>query len=987
MNNDTPLFGSPNNLHPSLLNNHDQTHYTNEIGLNCYLLNARSICNKLDEFQALVFGENLDVVAVTETWLKPDIYDGEILPGNQYTIYRRDRADGRRGGDLLLCNHPDDVSDLSITQDIFDSDHFGISFRILTKVSRLSQIKRVIYNFKNANFDGLREALCDISWDDCFLDSDNINNSLEKWMKLFYSIVDQFVQKKCVSNINRSPWVDREIVLLLKKKNTLRRKAKSRDTVYLWAKFRRLRAEIKKLIKHKKKAYISNLGQDLKSNPKRFWSYYKALNKTNRISNTISYGNITATDSISKANIFNTFFHSTFNACDNSIYITVSHPLNDSMSVPCLSNITLDSEDVLKALHSLDIHKASCGIPSKLLKECSNAIATPLTRLFNESLSTGEFPSQWKDANLVPIHKTGRKSQATNYRGISLLEQLSKIFEKGVYNVVFEFFSNKITTSQHGFYPRRSCATQLTQVVHLLAQSMDNKQQVDLVYLDFAKAFDRVPHSKLICKLHLLGIRDPLLSWFRSYLYKRRHRVVIGGFASEWLPVTSGVPQGSVLGPLLFLLYINDMPEVISQGSYLPLFADDSKCFRVIFNASDQDRLQEDLNALYDWSIKWGMEFNVEKCKVLRVVRTRTIYDRQYALGSSHLSVVQSEKDLGVWISDTLNWNIHTDNIVAKAQKMLGLLYRTLKDIDDNSVKRLLYFTWVRPTLEYASPVWSPYKKRNINKIEKTMLSEKCFWKMYVQKHFDLGIKSDLSNEGPMAQWSGPVWTANGKVEPQSDGTWECLFSEDEEDDDDIYLIRPFPSMWNCRVFHPYGLDPFSGDVRSLQGFSRSLEILTYMRSEASRLGMHSESTWDEDHEICAVIFPWDKQELPTTLELLNGVFHFHPEIYNHYADLSPEGYSTLNENMLIFHIPQDVGLIHDCAIRPCLNSIFGVSAPKTDEPWRLRDSRAFYEWLQPIMCPSFTAYVGDDVFSPMALYMLTQLAPGWVGGALTSGD
>ena len=265
----------------------------------------------------------------------------------------------------------------------------------------------------------------------------------------------------------------------------------------MWSKFRRLRAEIKKLIKYKKKVSISNLGQDLKSNPKRFWSYYKALNKTNRIPNTILYGNITVTDSISKANIFNTFFHSTFNACDDSIP-PFSHPLNDSMSIPCLCNILLNSEDVLKALHSLDIHKASCGIPSKLLKECSNAIATPLTRLFNESLSTGEFPTQWKDANLVPIHKTGRKSQVTNYRGISLLEQLSKILEKGVYNVVFKFFSNKITTSQHGFYPGRSCTTQLTQVIHLLAQSMDNKQQVDLVYLDFAKAFDRVPHTKLI---------------------------------------------------------------------------------------------------------------------------------------------------------------------------------------------------------------------------------------------------------------------------------------------------------------------------------------------------------------------------------------------------------------------------------------------------------------------------------------------------------
>ena len=542
----------------------------------------------------------------------------------------------------------------------------------------------------------MREAFCDISWYDCFPDIDNINISLEKWTELFYSVVDQFVQKKCVSNINRSPWVDREIVLLLKKKNTLRRKAKSRETVYLWAKFRRLRAEIKKL-------------------ETRFWSYYK----TNRIPNTISYGNITATDSISKANVFNTFFH----ACDNSIYTTVSHSLNDSMSVPCLSNVVLDSEDVLKALHSLDIHKASCRIPSKLLKECGNAIAAPLTRLFNVSLSTGEFPTQWKDANLVPIHKTGRKSQVTNYRGISLLEQLSKIFEKCVYNVVFKFFSNKIITSQHGFYPRRSCATQLTQIVHLLAQSKDKKQQVDLVYLDFAKAFDRVPHSKLIFKLHLLGIRDPLLSWFRSYLFKRRHCVVIDGFASEWLEVTSSVPQGSVLGPLLFLLYINDMPDVISQGSYLPLFADDSKCFRVIFNASDRDRLQEDLNALYDWSVKWDMEFNVEKCNVLRVVRTRTIYERQYTLGSSYLSVDQSEKDLGAWISDTLNWNIHTDNIVAKAQKMLGLLYRTSKDIDDISVKHLLYLTWVRPILEYASPVWSPYKKRNINNIEKVQRS------------------------------------------------------------------------------------------------------------------------------------------------------------------------------------------------------------------------------------------------------------------------
>ncbi|CAB3998145.1 Hypothetical predicted protein [Paramuricea clavata] len=231
-----------------------------------------------------------------------------------------------------------------------------------------------------------------------------------------------------------------------------------------------------------------------------------------------------------------------------------------------------------------------------------------------------------------------------------------------------------------------------------------------------------------------------------------------------------------------------------------------------------------------------------------------------------------------------------------------------------------------------------------------------------------------------MAQWSNSE-------------EWFCYF---EEDGEDTYVMRPFPSMWNCRVVHPCGLDPFSGDVRSLQGFCRSLEILTYMRSEASRLGMLSGnqcSANEGQDEICAVILPWDKKELPTPLELLNGVFHFHPEIYEYYTS-HPQDKGEIRENKLHFHIrpdnfddsdyDADAGE-HDLTEKPCLNRIFGMDFAEEDELWKFKDSRKFYEWLQPIMYPSVTVYAGEDKFNPVAVFMLTQLAPGWVGGALTA--
>ena len=206
----------------------------------------------------------------------------------------------------------------------------------------------------------------------------------------------------------------------------------------------------------------------------------------------------------------------------------------------------------------------------------------------------------------------------SNYRDISLLDVLSKILERQVYNEIFSIVCFHLTHWQHGFLPGKSTVSQLSQVVHQFANALERRQQVDVIYLHFSKAFDRASHEKLLFKLECLGIGGSLLAWFRSYLSGIRHRVVLDNESSDFLPVTSGVPRGSVLRPFLFFIFINDMFNVISMEISLPLFADDSKCFRLILGRDDGEKLQDDLNQIFYWSRIWEMEFNAKKCKVFK---------------------------------------------------------------------------------------------------------------------------------------------------------------------------------------------------------------------------------------------------------------------------------------------------------------------------------------------------------------------------------
>ena len=373
-------------------------------------------------------------------------------------------------------------------------------------------------------------------------------------------------------------------------------------------------------------------------------------------------------------------------------------------------------------LHSLDCTKAigPDNLPSAILKNCASSLAPSITAFFNCSFANGYFLSVWKYANLCPVHKKEKKADVTNYRPISLLSILSKVQEKCVLKRFLPHISTSLSHVQHGFREGLSCTTQLIEVFHEIGCALDKRLEIDLIYLDFSKAFDSVCHAKLLSKLNSLGITGSLLKWFTSYLSNRKQRVVINGSFSSWATVKSGVPQGSVLGPILFLLFVNDMPQVLGS-SKLSMFADDSKCFKTIKSLADTITLQNDLTSLYSWSIANELRFQPSKCHNLRISRKKTSPERVYTLDGNELEIVTKERDLGVIVTKELKWNEHIKLIVSKANKTLGFLKRSCFVKTPKKTLTLLYTSLVRSYFCFASEVWAPQSTiKDLLLVEKT---------------------------------------------------------------------------------------------------------------------------------------------------------------------------------------------------------------------------------------------------------------------------
>jgi hypothetical protein len=419
--------------------------------------------------------------------------------------------------------------------------------------------------------------------------------------------------------------------------------------------------EVKDKLRKAYYRYVNNLTNSLGANPKKFWTFVKSRTGTSSVPKTIEFNGLKGYSPSSIAHLFNTFFHSVFNKrCDES-----SVPFYPLYTNHVIKNLVCSVDDVASLLSELDITKYSGpdNISPRILKECAHELAPSLTGIFNLSLSTGELPSDWKTANVVPIHKSGERVMAVNYRPISVTSIVVKTLERMVHKHIMNFLSELrlLCENQHGFRRFRSCLTQLLQLVHHWFSVLDKQGAIDVAFLDFAKAFDKVSHPHLINKLKSYGISDPLIEWINNFLSGRKQRVVIDGHESNWLEVTSGVPQGSILRPLMFLVYINDLPSSVTSN--VDLFADDSVIHHQISTSNDCVLFQENLNQVGDW------------CDASLVQLNPLNYE--YNLVGIPLQSVAQHKHLGIWLQSSLSWEYHISSICGRANRILGLIRRT----------------------------------------------------------------------------------------------------------------------------------------------------------------------------------------------------------------------------------------------------------------------------------------------------------------------
>ena len=382
-----------------------------------------------------------------------------------------------------------------------------------------------------------------------------------------------------------------------------------------------------------------------------------------------------------------------------------------------LVSLEVNENGVEKLLKKINPNKAQGpdNVQNRVLKECATELTPAVTSLFNLSLSTSLLPSAWTKANVSPIFKKGNRHHAENYRPVSLTSVLSKTLEHIVYSNILKHLDkhNILTKLNHGFRKGYSCETQLALTLDDIVRNFDRNIQTDVVVLDFSKAFDKVPHDRLLLKLSSYGIQGGLLDWIRNYLCFRTMTVVVDGASSDAAPVLSGVPQGTVLGPLLFLCFINDLPDAVS--SQVRLFADDCVLYRPIKSYADHRKLQEDLANLEKWAETWGMEFNAKKCHILSVKNKTSFY---YQLCGEILKTVNNTTYLGINISNDLKWATHIKDICSKASSRLGFIRRNLQHCPLTTRKNA-YLALVRSSLEYGAAIWDPYFKSDIDMIDK----------------------------------------------------------------------------------------------------------------------------------------------------------------------------------------------------------------------------------------------------------------------------
>jgi hypothetical protein len=458
------------------------------------------------------------------------------------------------------------------------------------------------------------------------------------------------------------------------------------------------------------------------NNSSKFFSYVnKNLHNPKKIYPLKTNNNSFTTSNIEIAEVFSEHFGSAFTV-DNGHMPKISSFVSENIK---MDYVDFSPKIVYQKLKNLKPSTSfgPDGIPNFLLKQLAHILCVPLSYIFESSFTSSSLPKQWLQASVSPIFKKGSTSDANNYRPISLTCTSCRVMESIISSNIADYLNtnNLITPNQHGFLSKRSTCTNLLESTNDWNKALDRNLITDVVYIDFQKAFDSVPHPKLLKKLAMYGIKKNLLHWISAFLSNRYQRILVGNSLSSATNILSGVPQGSVLGPTLFLLYINDLPSIVKDlNCYLMLYADDIKLYSSFKDADYSHDLAVAIYRVYLWSKKWQLKVANDKCFTHRLAANSLCKDfnYNYQLGVHNLIWSAHPKDLGVTMDSNLNYNNHIANIVRASNIRGYLILKCFKSRDPRIIVKA-FSTYVRPILEYCSPVWSPHRTELIKAVER----------------------------------------------------------------------------------------------------------------------------------------------------------------------------------------------------------------------------------------------------------------------------
>ena len=615
--------------------------------------------------------------------------------------------------------------------------------------------------------------------------------------------------------------------------------------------YKRVQKETTSIIRKAKQDFEKKLASSAKKNPKAFYQYMnnrcKVQSKVGPLKD--AEGNVQTDDTVQAA-ILNDKFVKCFTKEDVSSDPTPEQKFNPE-SGPPLSNIRIEVETVKRKMDALNPDKA-CGpdkIRARSLKELSSELSLPLTIIFNKCLAEGVVPSDWKLSNVTAIFKKGDKTDGGNYRPISLTSLICRLLESIIRDNILTHLRtyNLINRSQHGFWAHQSCLTNLLEFLEIVTKLIDEGHNVDVIYLDFSKAFDKVPHVRLMSKLRAHGIVGEVANWIEDWLNGRKQRVVLNGKESSWAKVLSGVPQGSVLGPILFLIYINDIDDAIECTiTIMKKFADDTKIASITDNEHQCNIFQNQLDALSRWAEIWQMSFNVDKCVVMHLGNTNTRH--QYTLDGTPLKTTECEKDIGVYVQASLKPSHQIAESVKKANRAMGMLLRNLTFRDKHHYIKL-YKQYVRCHLEYAVQAWNPWLVQDIDNLESVQKRaiKYCYGLSgtYEEKLKAVGLTTLVERRlrGDMIQ----TFKIMNGIDDVDASTWFTKVSESHQrtrqavnilDDGEVVqevnIVKPMSRLqvrknfYSCRVVDPWNRLPSSVQCAvDVNEFKKSYDAFT----------------------------------------------------------------------------------------------------------------------------------------------------------------